>query len=344
MRRVSLMAAVGVVSLLAVSIGVGQFVPPPTPAAPPHSVPPGYPAPGVPEPLPPSTPRPVPPPDASAYRPVPGGPGEAMTVKVYSVPDLVATVQIDHGTPGPFGANPEVAQALQQLQLQLQIQAAQASFQAVSATEPPDEVTRKLERLKKALRVAAPNRSWEEAGGEGVIEVYPEALSLIVRQTASGHEAIADLLSQLRATHDVQIELTVEMVVFEGVADELAAEAIKLLNKEMSPEELAQFRECGAKTATSGLVRICNGHSANAGMIAAVPLRFTAVASADRGLVEFRTEVAMPIDDIEQMYPTFGQSRTVSVGKTLAFMLDAEGSVVLLVTPKVVDRSAPRAM
>lgn len=342
MRRIAIIVIVGAASLLAVSVGVSWQSPRPTPYVPvPAGQPPAY------DPIPadqspayspgnafPDTGRTY----ATPIAPVPVAPTEPMIVKVYSVPDLVATVQVHRAAPSSFTANPELAQAMQQIQLQ--VQAAQyASVQAASPTEPSDEVTMKLERLKKALRVAAPKTSWADCGGEGEIEVYSEALCLIVRQTASGHEAIADLLLQLRATQDVQIELAVEMVTFDGVADDLAAEALRLLNRELSPEEVAQFRNCGAKTAMSSVLRMANGHSANTGH-PELPLQFTAVTSADRSIVEFRTEVTVPMGaDHPAMLQAFSQSRIVAVGKSIAFMVGTDGSIVLLVTPKVVDRS-----
>lgn len=363
MRRIALFSIVGAATLFAVSIGVGQYTTPrPRPSAygtppteqSPASPPGGYAAPslsrtepgtpvGATAPYPYySTPQPYVPGACASGACAPVVPGEVMTVKVYSVPDLVATVKTHQHAPSAFAGNQELAQAIQQAQLQAQ--ALQASYSAASPAEPQDEVTRKLERLKKALRVAAPKRSWDDAGGDGEIEVYAEALCLIVRQTASGHEAIAELLSQLRATQDVQIELAVEMVVLEGIADEVAAEAMQLLNRELSPQEVEQFRKLGAKTAMSSVVRMTNGQSTHSGMSPALPLQFTAVALANQSLVEFRTELAIAVDESDAaLYQALSQSRTVAVGKTLAFLLSPDGGTLLMVTPKVIDRKLANA-
>lgn len=326
MGRITLFALVCAACLLAVSLGVGQSPNAPLSADQPPSLPPN------------SFFQSVPPTEAPAPREprISSVPTDSMTVKVYSVPDLVAAVQVQHAAPSLFGAPSEFSHMMEQVQLQ--VQAVQASVQAALPTGPADEVAAKLERLKKALQVAAPKRSWEDGGGDGEIEAYPDALCLIVRQTASGHEAIADLLSQLRATQDVQIELAVEVVTLHGVADDIAAEAMQLLNKELSAEELAQFRKCGAQTAMSGVVRMTNGRSANANLTPLMPLYFTAVASADQSTVEFRTDFsALANEDGGIMLPTFSQSRTVAAGKTLAFMIDGNGTIVL-VTPKVVEK------
>lgn len=336
MPRTALSVAAGVAVLLVVSIGLCQTLP--------RSAPPSHaPAPIVQPPM-------IQPPVAPAYpHPVvqaPIGPTHAvlpvekMTVKVYSVPDLVAAIQLRSPTPSPFAMPPEIAAAMQQVQLQVQM--------AQSATQPdaPDEVTLKLERLKKAVSVAAPRKSWTEEGGEGEIEVYPEALCLIVRQTASGHEAISDLLTQLRATQNIQIELAIEMMTFDGIADEKVAEVMKLLNREMSAEEVAQFRQCGLKSALSSVVHMANGRCANAGLAGELPLQFTAVTGEDRRVVEFRSDLAVPVGsgdagEMAVMLQSLSQTRSVTVGKAIAFVIGAgDGFGVILVTPKVIDRTA----
>ena len=346
MSRVALLATAAAVFLLAVSFGVAQspVSPQPRPTipvpagqtpVPPTLFPQGFAPPG---PQLPASPHPTQMPSVAVapYIPGPAAPAEKMTVKVYSVPDLVATVQSQQKPPQSLAAHPELAQVIQQVQLQVQ---------AAMPADPSEEVSKKLERLKKAIRVAAPKKSWEDGGGDGEIEVYPEALCLIVRQTSAGHEAIADLLTQLRATQDVQIELTVELLSLEGIADEHTAQAIRFLNKELSPEELTEFRNCGVKTAASSVVRMANGHSANAGLFPGVSFQFTAVASADRSIVQFRTEVNAPIDadSAAALVQAWSQSRSVTVGKTLAVMIDPDGSTVMQVTPKVVDRKPATA-
>lgn len=364
MPRTALSVAAGVVALLVVSVGLCQTLPKPVPTT-------NAPVPLFPQPTGPTytPPFPIAPPEVGSTTSVPSPPvasglkasgpsapgqppvaprpvvppGEKMTVKVYSVPDLIATIQPPPAQPSPFAAHPEIAAAMQQVQLQVQMAA-----HAAQANDPnvPDELTKKLERLKKALRVAAPRQTWTEEGGEGEIEVYPEGMCLIVRQTASGHEAISDLLTQLRATQNIQIELSIEMMSLEGVPDDKSAELIKMLNREMSADELAQFRKCGAKIMLSSVTRMANGRTASSGLCPELPLRFTAVTGSDHSAVDFRTELAFPIgvddaDEMAVMSQALSQSRTVSVGKSLAFMFGPGGDgAVVLVTPKVIDRSA----
>lgn len=385
MRRIALSVAAGLVALLVVSVGLCQSVPRSAPAKAPPVVVPSSADPTAPRALPlgnalfPSAPPingpfPVlPPPDGPAptYSPppprvvpetkppavyypppaplgtaaYPAHLGEKMIVKVYSVPDLVAPIQTQSAPASPFAAIPELALAMQQAQMQVQL--AQQAAQPPTA-DVPDEVTKKLERLKKAIRVAAPKKTWTEEGGEGEIEVYPEALCLIVRQTASGHEAIGDLLTQLRATQNIQIELAIEYVSFDGATDKDSAEAMKLLNRGLSAEELEQFRKCGAKAGMSSVVRMANGRSASAGLCAELPLQFTAVATSDQTAVEFRTDLVVSAlhpeaGEMAAMAQAMSQTRTVAVGKTLAFILGGEADAIMLVTPKVIDRSAGAA-
>ncbi|MES2793143.1 MAG: hypothetical protein V4719_26265 [Planctomycetota bacterium] len=326
MRRIALSAAVGAAALLAVSIGLCQTPP------------------GLPLPLNPSTQNIQPAGDREVPNllPITGTalPAEKMTVKVYAVPDLIATLQ-PRPTPLPVTGDPELAKAMQQVHLQVQL----AQKLVAPPAEVSDETTKKLERLKKAIRVAAPKQTWTEGGGEGEIEVYSEALSLIVRQTESGHEAICDLLKQLRATQNIQIELTLEVISPGSMKDEVAAEANKMLNRELSAEELVAFRKFGGTTAMSSVVQMANGRSANGGI--AMPMMiFTAVATADRKVVEFRVDLPTPRDDAEAaaaLSVTLPQPGTVTVGKTFSCMIGPDGDAILLVTPKVIDRSAGTA-
>lgn len=357
MRRIALSTAIGVVGLMVVSIGVCQTQPtiklatPPVPLQNSLPLPPPFPPPLSTTLVPVTTLVPLSAQGHATATVAAVAVAEKMIVKVYSVPDLVAALQPHPAStiPGAILPDPETAVAMQQVQLYLQAaQKAVAPAAATAAPAVPDEITRKLERLKKALRVAAPKKTWTEDGGEGEIEVYPEALCLIIRQTAAGHEAIGDLLTQLRATQNIQIELTVEFVSFDGVADDLAAGAMKLLNRELSPEELAEFRKCGGKTAMSSVARMANGHSTISALSPGLPLQFTALTTADHSIVEFRTDFTLAMDaedaaDMAAMTQALSQVRSVAVGKTLAFMMGPEGEAVLLVTPKVIDRSTVAA-
>lgn len=360
MRRIVLTAAVGAVCLLGVSIGLSQAEPPALTVPPSGAIP--VPAPPAPQPktrpakgsfdfdfdipsngvyLHPVAPPPLLPGQFLSIAQA-TAPTEKMTVKVYSVPDLVTTIH-DRTLPTTPAGDPDIAAAMKQVQAQIQLQLAAAA--SASAPQVADEVTKKLERLKKALLVAAPKKSWTEGGGDGEIEVYPEGLCLIVRQTSAAHEAVEDLLTQLRATQGVQIELAVEMLGFEGLQEQSEVEILKFLNRDLNAEELEQFRKCGGKTMLKNVLRLANGRSSGGSVIPGLPMQFTALAAADGSAVDFRIDLLLSAEDaadMEGMAEALAQARTVATGKTQGFIASHEGKgvAVLLVTPKVIARSA----
>lgn len=54
--------------------------------------------------------------------------------------------------------------------------------------------------------------TWEENGGPGAIQKYPNNLSLVISNTLQVHEQIADLLDQLRRLHDLQVTIEVRFI------------------------------------------------------------------------------------------------------------------------------------
>ena len=54
--------------------------------------------------------------------------------------------------------------------------------------------------------------SWDEVGGVGSIKPFPTNLTLVVSQTQENHEAIADLLKQLRRLQDLQVTIEVRYI------------------------------------------------------------------------------------------------------------------------------------
>jgi hypothetical protein len=134
----------------------------------------------------PTTPFPpdVPPllPEAAALDP--------LHVCVYNVADLVMELQVEE----------ESSRATL-------IEASPNSVHAAAVIASPRE--RALENLAElsmiVQSVVAPD-SWEMSGGPGRISVHGQTASFIVRQSHAVHEELADLLSQLRAGTDVEVE------------------------------------------------------------------------------------------------------------------------------------------
>jgi len=83
--------------------------------------------------------------------------------------------------------------------------------QAVIAAESAQVVRASAEAdfdsLIEKITAAVLPESWESAGGTARIAAAEQNLSLVITQTAKGHEGIADLLEQLRRYQDVQITL-----------------------------------------------------------------------------------------------------------------------------------------
>ncbi|MFA9271089.1 MAG: hypothetical protein ACEQSX_10090, partial [Baekduiaceae bacterium] len=54
--------------------------------------------------------------------------------------------------------------------------------------------------------------TWDVDGGTGTIGTEENTLSLVIRQTSSAHEQIADLLKQLRKLQDLQVTVEVRFI------------------------------------------------------------------------------------------------------------------------------------
>jgi general secretion pathway protein D len=54
--------------------------------------------------------------------------------------------------------------------------------------------------------------TWDDQGGSGTIQSFPGNLSLVVSATQQVHEAIRDLLEQLRKSQDLQVTIEVRMI------------------------------------------------------------------------------------------------------------------------------------
>ena len=126
-------------------------------------------------------------------------------------------------------------------------------------------------------------------------------------------------------------------------SDENMKTIMSLLGKELSPEEAAKFRSACGEGVGPTLVRVPNGQTAAMGGILSQYLgRVMAVARADRSLVEFRIEFPFLDAEMGAMAVAGATAHTVSIGKTMAVLPLVEGEMVLLVTPKVVDRTAAK--
>jgi hypothetical protein len=239
----------------------------------------------------------------------------AVSVKVYSLADLVA----------PLRAMPTEPAVVSGAQWYGELQS--------NAAE-------QLERLVRVVRLALPKEGWEESGGPGAIAALPERLSLVIRQTDAGHSAIADLLKQLRAGDDFEIELRVEVVDFSGVKEDKAVECVRMLGHLLSADELGTLRQAG-QVRIDGSFRIANGRTVVGGTLLEVGLpRFTAVASSDRRSIELRVDYFF--DDVGpgDKFEWRSQTHSIPIDRTMGALLIGKngGSVTFLITPRIVAR------
>jgi hypothetical protein len=73
---------------------------------------------------------------------------------------------------------------------------------------------------------------WDNYGGRGSVQPFGTPLNLVIRQTKSVHDKIAELLHELRQLHDLQTAITVEIPIVEPLGPD------KLLFKTLSSERL----------------------------------------------------------------------------------------------------------
>ncbi|QDT24943.1 hypothetical protein Enr10x_02370 [Gimesia panareensis] len=64
-----------------------------------------------------------------------------------------------------------------------------------------------FESLIEIIESSAQPRSWERIGGTSSIRSYDPTLSLVIRQSSEGHQAVEELLTQLRRQQDFQVDV-----------------------------------------------------------------------------------------------------------------------------------------
>lgn len=199
------------------------------------------------------------------------------------------------------------------------------------ATQPRSEINAGLERLERVLRLAVP-----EAGDD--IVGYPESLCLVVRQSDSGHQAIADLLQQLRIANRQEIELRIEMISMDSIQGDLTGYIEGLLDRELSPAEADAFRAKFRIQHDSHLL-LGNGRmSLGNGVLQLI--RFTAVASHERDMVELRIDV--PLNDAANVIQSISQTHRLTVGRPKLMHTTYDGDdMVWLVTATIRGQEQP---
>ncbi|MFV0442632.1 MAG: hypothetical protein ACK5Q5_03570 [Planctomycetaceae bacterium] len=122
-------------------------------------------------------------------------PAEEMSIVVYPVADLVLTA-------GPLEVHPGPPR----------VEASPTPGTNASITPHVASPLEMMAELSVILQSVVAPTSWEMAGGAGHVSVHGPTQSLVVRQSAAGHQAIDDLLSNLRRSREVEIALSVQVL------------------------------------------------------------------------------------------------------------------------------------
>ncbi len=69
-----------------------------------------------------------------------------------------------------------------------------------------------FEPLIELITTTIKPQTWDEVGGPGSIQSFSNNLSLVISQTEDVHQAIADLLEQLRRNQDLQVTIEVRFI------------------------------------------------------------------------------------------------------------------------------------
>ncbi len=167
--------------------------------------------------------------------PARAGGTEKLETRTYQVADLILplTQKIIQGpgSPGP--------------------QATSATSPAARQAEAPEKASAPPETqedclIKLLLRAVEP-ASWRQNGGDGTVDYYPLAMSLVITQRPQVHERIAALLADLRRAQNTEVALEVRFVtVSEGFLERAGLN----LDRKESPVHVSR------QTGADGLERV----------------------------------------------------------------------------------------
>jgi hypothetical protein len=244
-------------------------------------------------------------------------PAEEMTVRIYPVADLIlsTTSQVTSSGPTKVETSPTPGPSSPQ----------------ASETASPLEAMAELSVIVQSVISPA---SWEMAGGTGHLTVHGPTQSLIVRQSTATHQAIDDLLTNLRRTRDVGIQLTVRCLT--PVDGERSVEGQKLLEAVLDEHDqvmdveatrllVARLDQPSLWT-TTRRAQLASGGSATILEM----LRCTAAVTPDRRAVQLQLGVATASTDAGGGWTQLGHYR-VANQQTVAVSCDVPGGSPCLV-------------
>jgi hypothetical protein len=79
------------------------------------------------------------------------------------------------------------------------------------ADEPNAKAVAELQQISQTIRNTVDPNGWSEVGGSGYLQIHEGTLSVVIRQTPAHHEAIAELLSDLRARTPANVSSSIDL-------------------------------------------------------------------------------------------------------------------------------------
>lgn len=219
----------------------------------------------------------------------------------------------------------------------------------VTPAEWSGEHATTIESLNKLAKLVATMVASES----GAVACHEESLSLIVRETATGHAQVAELLEQLRAAERPVVELT--LIPIQGIRRDSQSQPLnteqknrflELMKKRiLTREEAEQVEDIGhfdpnSETAmlTPAPIRMANGRKTTFGSVLLMPFTATAILKPKTGEILVRLDNIA--DDINKSGTMPIQSQSFSVpagGAALVATYCDGGECFWLVTPKRIE-------
>lgn len=195
---------------------------------------------------------------------------------------------------------------------------------AVSASDKPQD---NLQLLVDCILSTVEPKSWEKAGGSGMVQPFVPNQCLAITQTLENHEKVADLVTRIRNWQKLQVLLEVELVRLDDIAanrdivkrlNALQAKAAEKGNSAASADADAKairrhLREESVKNrvAVSPRILVLDGQCADVNIALdlsgpkSMRLKLQPIVSADKNSIQVRADLSLQVaDNTKQMETT----------------------------------------
>lgn len=127
-----------------------------------------------------------------------------------------------------------------------------------------------FEALQELITTTVSPDTWNEIGGAGSVSQHESTLSLVIRQTQSVHQEIADLLEQLRRLQDLQVTIEVRFITvsdnfFEQIGIDFDFNVNDTVGGPAVDNTFAPIRPFGSTDPDNGAIGGAGGTTGNAG-------------------------------------------------------------------------------